>query len=107
MNTDYLNGTEEEREMFRTWVKGALKAANVTVVFTKTDGTSRIMECTLREDAIIQYEKTTDRVKAINNEVCPVWDLKENAWRSFRYDSVEQITFTLAGDEDEQDPQLV
>lgn len=100
-NTDYINGTEEERGMFRDWVKGALRESIVTVMFTKNDGTLRTMVCTLMEEHAIPHEKTTDRIKEVNDEVCPVWDLEKKAWRSFRYDCVQEIHFIL-GDEDEQ-----
>ena len=65
-----------------------LKNNVVVVRFTKSDGTERVMNCTLRADMVVPHEKTTDRVKPINEEVCPVWDIDKGAWRSFRYDSV-------------------
>lgn len=65
------------------------------MIFTKTDGTEREMRCTLREDVIQSTEKKTERVKKENLEVMSVWDLDKNAWRSFRLDSVKQITFEL------------
>jgi hypothetical protein len=46
------------------------------------------MLCTLREDIVVPHEKTTDRVKELNEEVLPVWDCEKNAWRSFRVDSI-------------------
>lgn len=63
----------------------------VVVTFTKKDGTQRVMKCTLHEDAVVPYEKTTDRVKQQNDSVCPVWDLDKQQWRSFTYDSVMEF----------------
>lgn len=103
MNSDYINGTEEEREQFRNWIKNALEDTIVTVVFEKKDGTLRTMNCTLMEGAAIPHVKTTDRVKTPNNDTCSVWDVEKNEWRSFRYDAINEINFTLGiGVPDEQ-----
>lgn len=67
----------------------------VKVTFTKIDGTEREMRCTLREDLIQSTEKKTEKVKKENLEVMAVWDLDKKAWRSFRLDSVKQVTFEL------------
>jgi hypothetical protein len=50
------------------------------------------MKCTLNEEflpKIEAQEKTTSR--AVNPEVCPVWDMENQAWRSFRWDSITGI----------------
>lgn len=103
MNSDYINGTEEEREQFRNWIKNALEDTIVTVVFEKKDGTLRTMNCTLMEGAAIPHVKTTDRVKTPSKDTCSVWDVEKNEWRSFRYDAINEIKFTLGiGVPDEQ-----
>jgi hypothetical protein len=105
MNSDYINGTEEERAQFRSWIKNALEDTIVTVVFEKKDGTLRTMNCTLMEGAAIPHVKTTDRVKTPSNDTCSVWDVEKNEWRSFRYDAINEINFTLGiGVPDEQAP---
>jgi len=68
-----------------------LKEHNVTVKFTKIDGTERSMKCTLREDTVIPYDKKTEVSKAKNDNIVSVWDLEKSAWRSFRYDSVLEV----------------
>jgi len=65
------------------------------VTFTKSDGTERIMNCTLHESVIVPYEKKSDRTKAESKETMSVWDLDNNGWRSFRLDSVKSIHFDL------------
>ena len=87
--------SEDEKEVFRKWLIGHLKCGPVTVYFTKKDGTERKMDCTLKDEDIIQYEKKTERVKTLNEETCPVFDLEKNEWRSFRYDSITKVEFTL------------
>lgn len=49
------------------------------------------MVCTLRDDIVVPHEKTTDRVKQLNEEVLAVWDCEKNAWRSFRVDSIIDV----------------
>jgi hypothetical protein len=66
-----------------------LKNEIVEVKFNKVDGTERIMKCTLREDSVVPYEKTSEgREKKVNENIISVWDLENDGWRSFRFDSV-------------------
>ena len=75
-----------------------LKANVAEVRFTKSDGTERIMKCTLKEDLVVAYNKKTDRTKEANNDIVPVFDVEKNEWRSFRVDSVQSIS--LWGDQE-------
>ncbi len=63
------------------------------VTFTKKDGTERIMKCTLVKEylPIIEAEKVEKNATSNkrNDEVCAVWDVEKNGWRSFRWDSVK------------------
>lgn len=60
-----------------------------TICFTKKDGTSRTMICTTME----QYlpELTENGNTPADPNVVTVWDLEQNGWRSFRFDSVKSI----------------
>ena len=62
------------------------------VIFKKTNGEERDMMCTLQEDIVPAATKedplTQKKVRAVNEEVIPVWDVNKEAWRSFRVDSV-------------------
>ena len=91
----YKGWSEDEKEVFRKWLISHLKYGPVTVYFTKKDGTERKMDCTLKEENIVQYEKKTNRVKTLNEETCPVFDLEKNEWRSFRYDALTKVEFTV------------
>lgn len=79
----------------RDWLKGLLSNSVVTVTFTKTDGTERVMKCTLKQEEIIASEKKTDRTKVVNEEVINVWDVEKGGWRSFRLDSITQVQASL------------
>lgn len=72
-----------------------LAQTTATIRFTKKDGTARVMVCTLRSDIVVPHEKTTDRVKAVNENILPVWDIEANAWRSVTIDAITTLGFTL------------
>ena len=93
--TYYSKASEDERKVFREWVNGVLRMHYVNIHFRKKDGSIRIMNCTLQEGKTLDYEKKTDRVKAVNEETCPVYDIDVKEWRSFRYDSVTEIRFNI------------
>lgn len=68
----------------------------VEVTFTKKNGEERIMKCTLKNDVIENVSNTvpsTTKMKKINEDIIPVYDLEKNEWRSFRVDSVKTITY--------------
>jgi hypothetical protein len=54
------------------------------------------MKCTLLESAIPVYEKKTEIARTkTSDESISVVDLEKNEWRSFRYDSIKSVSFTL------------
>ena len=63
------------------------------ITFTKVDGTTRVMKCTLNRSLT---EFTTPVSKAFkertkNEEVIAVWDVENSAWRSFRLANVTKV----------------
>lgn len=77
--------------MWRKELREKLHAGEVFVQFTKKDGSQRDMRCTLQEGVVVPHERTTDRVKVQNEDVCAVWDLDKEEWRSFRYDAITLV----------------
>lgn len=70
-------------------LKSILKQNVVTITFKKVDGTDRTMRCSLKEDLVPVYQaKDSSRKKPENDNLLPVWDLENNAFRSFRVDSL-------------------
>jgi hypothetical protein len=68
----------------------------VTVLFTKTDGTERVMRCTLQESVIPKAPEVTEEqskkpARKVNENNISVWDVENDGWRSFRVDSVLEI----------------
>lgn len=75
-----------------------LKSNICTVEFQKVNGTRRTMRCTLVEshipattETVVKPTKSGEPRKR-SNEIINVWDLEKSAWRSFRIDSVQNIT---------------
>ena len=77
--------TDESKEAI--WNK--LFDGTVQVVFTKKDGSERIMNCTLHEDYVPEIKGT----KAINPDVIAVYDVDAKGWRSFRWDSIKEVNY--------------
>jgi hypothetical protein len=62
------------------------------VTFTKVDGTTRTMPCTLRSELMPARElKENHSTKVINYKTLSVWCLDKNEWRSFRTSNVTNI----------------
>lgn len=98
--------SEKDVKIFKRWLKSHLAYGPTTVVFTKKDGTERVMLCTTNESLVPQilHETNTDnpvdfpvtkKEKKVNEEVMPVYDLEAKAWKSFRWDSIKQVRFEI------------
>lgn len=77
------------------WLKGLLKNEMVNIEFIKKDGSYRTMLCTLKDDVITEENAAPHGVRSHNPDVCPVYDLEDHSWKSFRWDSVTTISFVL------------
>ena len=112
----YTEAAEGEREEFRRFVKGLLVDGIVTIEFIKSDGTTRIMTCTLNEDKGAKYTDSTENLtitegkffvdghgdahpvkkpKKVNTDSQKVWDCDKSEWRSFRWDRLKRIDFKI------------
>lgn len=83
--------TKEGRE----WLHGLLQSEKVTITFTKKDGSERKMLCTLAEKQIPSEKMPKNSGKAKSEQSLAVFDLEKQEWRSFRFDSVKEIQFSL------------
>jgi len=83
--------TKEGRE----WVQSLLKSQEVTISFTKKDGTERKMLCTLVESKIPSEKLPKNSGKSKSDDALAVFDIEKDAWRSFRWDSVTKIEFDI------------
>jgi len=65
------------------------------VEFIKVNGTPRRMDCTLAESRGAKYSVNESTRKKTHPDTCVVWDVNQSAWRSFRWDRLTRIHFTL------------
>lgn len=87
-------GEYKLKEAARATIKSMLQNGIVRVNFTKIDGTKRSMLCTLMEEHLpVKDESKVTKPRKQNEDVLSVFDLENNGWRSFRYDSIEDIVF--------------
>ena len=65
------------------------------VTFTKVNGETRVMRCTLRQYLLPQNTDIKhldeEHKKEQNLAVIAAWDIQANGWRSFRVDSVKYV----------------
>lgn len=92
--TSEKNPTFAKKEA-QEWLKNILRTEKVTVEFVKKDGTTRKMLCTLTENMIPSEKAPKGTQKTRSEDSLAVFDLEKNEWRSFRYDSITSVSFTL------------
>jgi hypothetical protein len=100
---------EKELKLFKKWLRSHLNYGPVTVIFTKKDGSERVMNCTTNASLVPVIEEkihvtntenpidfpAVKKQKKINEDTMPVYDLESKAWKSFRWDSIKQVRFEL------------
>ena len=106
----YSEAAEPEQEQFRNFFKGILMEGTATVEFEKSDGSTRVMICTLSDRHGAKYptqtisESDTKNYKdsfllpkntTANKHVQKVWDCQLNQWRSFRWDRLRKVEFSI------------
>ena len=84
------------RVLYMTYDKiGLLEAARnnvITVRFTKVNGEERNMKCTLLSEYLPPQKDVEEITTKENPNVLAVWDIEAKGWRSFRVDSVLNVT---------------
>lgn len=71
--------TKEGRE----WTQSLLKSQEVTISFTKKDGTKRKMFCTLAENKIPSEKMPKNSGKSVSDDALAVFDIEKNDRLSF------------------------
>jgi len=81
----------------RDWLKTLLQERVVGVTFIKKDGTERVMQATLSENFIPKAERSENSAitRKKSDEALAVWDTEVESWRSFRWDSIKSVNFSL------------
>jgi hypothetical protein len=102
--TAYQEADDENREIFRQWVRQVLLRQEITIEFVKSDGSMRTMRCTLSPELIKDAANKTRSIDGLprakrppssNPETQVIWDLDQEQWRSFRYDRLRKISFSI------------
>ena len=87
--------TDEGAELFFDRIKEMLRNQELTITFTKKDGTERVMRCTLDPTKLpIQENTNTNSTRKVSTETMSVFDLDAQGWRSFTKKAVKSIDFT-------------
>jgi hypothetical protein len=104
--TTYQESDEVNKTIIRDWVRNLLQVTEVTVEFTKADGTRREMRCTLDLARLPEVPVATGPVdgivkeskqrKAPDPESIRVFDLDKNEWRSFRFDRLQKVGASIS-----------
>ena len=64
----------------------------LTVTFTKVDGSTRVMKCTLMPDLLPKEVVNEDKKKrTIPEHIVVAYDTEIKQWRSFNIDSVQKV----------------
>ena len=88
--------TDKDWDKFTEWLKGMLAVSEGVVTFTKSDGTERVMKCTLVPDQLPKVEIKEDaKPRKESTTSMRVFDLEKSEWRSFTIKKVKQVNFTI------------
>lgn len=88
----YAGTTEFDLESKYRELHHLLESHDCEVVFTKVDGSERVMPCTLRADELPPKPLTENsKTRKINHSAISVWCLDKKEWRSFRVEGVKSI----------------
>ena len=68
-----------------------LKSNVMKVTFTKANGDSRVMECTLKESYLPHRSTPPVSTSAPSDDVIAVWDVDKAGWRSFIVKNVQTV----------------
>ncbi len=81
--------------MNRNILLEALTKHECTVTFTKVNGETRVMPCTLKADVIpippVDVASKSVVKRHENQNIVSVWCLDKKEWRSFRVDNVVDL----------------
>lgn len=91
MQTKVYTNTDVERAAL---IESLRSKPSTIVIFRKADGTLRTMNCTLKDGSYpaLKQKDLVEQVQPRNPNVICVYDLDKQAWRSFRVDSIKEVS---------------
>ena len=88
--------TDVEWDNFSIWLKAMLTSSEGVVTFIKSDGTERVMKCTLVPKQLPKVEiKEGAKPRKESTTSMRVFDLEKNEWRSFTLKKVKQVNISI------------
>lgn len=85
---EIVGSTAQERG---NWLKGVLTKNICDVTFTKVNGETRTMPCTLKPSSLPAVAVKESK-KVSNPDTLSVWCIDKNEWRSFRVMNVTEVS---------------
>lgn len=112
--------TDTQWDNFSFWLEDLLRSETIEVIFTKADGTERVMQCTKKTSIVNEGIKALEakRSQEVKEETVAkpkknkapskvgnitVWDVDAGDWRSFRIRSLTNV-LTLVMKYDYREP---
>jgi len=106
--TQYQESDEVNQAIIRDWVRRLLQTTELVGEFVKSDGTLRVMRCTLNPeqfpvvpinvpvsvDGIVKESRSARKLPDPHS--IRVFDLDQQAWRSFRFDRLRRVSASLS-----------
>lgn len=84
-----------DRDYIQQQIRDALQQGEVKITFIKADGTRREMLATVSSNIVpATVTESTRAPREPNPNVCHVWDIEAQGWRSFRWDRLRAADFT-------------
>ena len=75
----------------RDMLRDLLTQSISTIVFTKQDGTERVMNATLIADELPEMDSKAKAAMESNEDIIKVFDIDAQGFRSIRLDSIEKV----------------
>jgi hypothetical protein len=82
----------------KEWIKGLLHdevIKDLCITFIKKDGTERHIRPTLIESRIPSDKHPKTEGSSFTDEAVRVFDTEIQEWRSFRFDSIKRVNFSI------------
>ena len=95
MNQPSVEWSDEEWGAFDAWLRSMLRSETVTLTFTNSDGTERVMRCTLQPSVLPPVTVKEGVTRKSPTSSIAVWDLDVAGWRSFTLRSVRSVQLEL------------
>ena len=89
LTPEFSSKNADERNRF---LREVLATAELEITFTKVNGETRVMPCTLKSEALPTRElKEHHKTRLYNPEVISVWCTDKSEWRSLKVMNITDL----------------